>query len=247
MRQRHKQVLRGHKVEQLHEEGDITRQGDVRLSGTKWVDVSEFDVIPVNDEYQWPFLCFRSNEGNHRDKNFPVNREWADRAVASGRIFGYLVCYLYEPGVDGASVLQSMVISPNPRMAVMIDVESSLGKVSGDQSARINAEYRDLASWLGDRRRVVGYGTPSDLHYLWQTKPDGLRVVISAYGGENVDFPGKFGRVYSDQINVPPFYRCNAHIADGMAPVELEVMFGFTSSATDVRSGRSSAPSTPQG
>jgi hypothetical protein len=196
------------------------------VTDTLWADISEFQA-PVNDDYQGNFICFRSNDGDHLDSHFAANRAWADAAVASGRIFGYLVYYFYRPGVDGAAVLRSMVGTPNRRMAVMVDVEADGGNVSGDQSSAINGQHAALASWLGDARRVVGYGNVNDLNTLWPTKPPGLRIVVADYSG-NPDYPGKFAHQYSDSLETVPFGQCDANSADSMAPADLEAVFGFT-------------------
>ena len=199
------------------------------MTDTQWADVSEWQR-PVDDAYPWQFFCFRSNDGEHRDANFAANRAWADKAVADGRMFGYMVYYFYRPGVNGAEVLKSMVGSPHQRMAVMIDVESDAGQVTGNQSTSINAQFDELARWLGDPKRVTGYGNTGDLNSLWPSKPQGIRLVIAAYGS-NPAYPGKFAHQYSDDYVTPPFGACDINSADGMDVADLERMFGFTASA----------------
>jgi peptidoglycan hydrolase-like protein with peptidoglycan-binding domain len=199
------------------------------VTDTQWADVSQWQRT-VDDAYPWQFLCFRSNDGDQRDKNFAANLAWADKAVADGRMFGYMVYYFYRPGVNGAAVLKSMVGSPKPRMAVMIDVESDAGQVTGNQSTSINAQFDELARWLGDRKRVTGYGNTGDLNALWPTKPEGIRLVIAAYGS-NPAYPGKFAHQYSDSYVTPPFGACDINSANGMDVADLERMFGFTASS----------------
>ncbi len=199
------------------------------MTDTQWADVSEWQR-PVDDAYPWQFLCFRSNDGEHRDANFAANHAWADKAVADGRMFGYMVYYFYRPGVNGAEVLKSMVGSPNQRMTVMIDVESDAGQITGNQSASINAQFDELARWLGSPKRVTGYGNTGDLDSLWPSKPQGVRLVIAAYGS-NPTYPGKFAHQYSDSYVTPPFGACDINSADGMDVADLERMFGFTASA----------------
>jgi hypothetical protein len=198
------------------------------VTDTQWADVSEFQVV-VTDAYPWEFFCYRSNDGNHLDAHFAANRAWADAAVASGKIFGYLVYYFYRPGVDGAAILRSLVGTPNPRMAVMIDVESDGGNVSGDQSAQINDQYSALSLWLGDPRRVVGYGNVGDLNALWRSKPAALRFVVADYSG-TPSYPGMFAHQFADNVPTAPFGPCDADRAYGMAVTDLETMFGFTGS-----------------
>jgi hypothetical protein len=195
------------------------------MANVLWADVSEFQV-PVDDRYPHSFFCLRSNDGGHRDSHFSQNLAWANKAVASGKLFGYLVYYFYRPRIDAAAILRAMVGTPNPRMGVMIDVEADGGKVSGNQSSAINTQYTDLANWLGDKRRVVGYGNVSDLNNLWPQKPAGLRIVIAAYG-TNPDYPGKFAHQYSSTTPCAPFGPCDANSADNMSQADMEQMFGW--------------------
>lgn len=196
------------------------------MANTQWADVSEFQV-PANDRYPWNFFCLRSNDGAHRDKHFSQNFAWANKAVNMGKMFGYLVYYFYRPGFDGSALLRVMVGNPPPaRLAVMIDVEGGGGKVSGNQSAAINAQHAALSRWLGDSRRVVGYGNTHDLNALWPTKPSGLRLVIAAYG-TNPDYPGKFAHQYADNVPCAPFGPCDANSADNMSQADMEAMFGW--------------------
>jgi peptidoglycan hydrolase-like protein with peptidoglycan-binding domain len=212
------------------------------MTDTQWADISEWQRT-VDDSYPWQFLCFRSNDGDHRDANFTANRAWADKAVADGRMFGYMVYYFYRPGVNGAEILKSMVGTPNHRMTVMIDVESDAGQVAGNQSASINAQFDELASWLGSAKRVTGYGNTGDLDSLWPSKPAGIRLVIAAYGS-NPAYPGKFAHQYSDDYVTPPFGACDINSADGMDVADLEKMFGFTASPPESKPKPKPKPAT---
>ena len=197
------------------------------MVATQWADVSEWQV-PVDDRYPWPVFCFRSNDGAHRDAHFTQNRAWADKAVATNRLAVAIVYYFYRPRIDAAAVLRSMVGAPGPRTVVMIDVEGDGGKVAGDQSSAVNQQWSDLGAWLGDPRRVIGYGNTGDLDKLWPHKPAGLRVVIAAYGTNPPYPPYKFAHQYADNVSCAPFGPCDANSADGMSVADLEVMFGFT-------------------
>lgn len=199
------------------------------MTDTLWSDISHFQV-PVNDRYPYHFLCFRSNDGTFLDTHFTQNIAWARQAVRTGRMFGFMVYYFYRPGVNGAKVLMSRVGKPDPRMAVMIDVESAGGQVAGNQSAAINAQHDELAKWLGSANRVVGYGNVSDLGALWPSKPHGIRIVVAAYGS-NPSYPGKFAHQFSDNTSTPPFGPSDFNSADGMSAGDLERMFGFVKPA----------------
>ena len=119
-----------------------------------------------------------------------------------------------DQGSTASRSMQQMVGTPNPRMVAMIDVEAAGGATSGDQSANVNSQYDRLAKWLGDPRRVIGYGNVGDLNSLWPTKPPGIRLVIADYGA-NPDYPGKFAHQFSDNAPPPPFGPSDLNSADG--------------------------------
>jgi hypothetical protein len=138
-----------------------------------------------------------------------------------------MVYYFYRPGVNGAHILMDRVGKPDPRLVVMIDMESAGGQVHGNQSSQANGEHDQLAKWLGDPRRVVGYGNTSDLNALWPTKPKGMRIVVAAYGS-NPGYPGKYAHQFTDKANTPPFGPSDLNSADGMSVNDLLNMYGFT-------------------
>jgi|SRR5215831_15963413 len=195
------------------------------MTDTLWSDISEFQV-PVNNNYPYKFLCFRSSDGTHLDSHFNQNIAWARSAVHTGRMWGFMVYYFYRPGVDAAKILMQRVGKPDARMAVMIDVESASGQVSGNQSNAINAQHDELVKWLGRPGSVVGYGNTSDLNALWPQKPRGIRLVIAAYGS-NPGYPGKYAHQFEDNANTHPFGPSDLNSADGMSAGDLEKMYGF--------------------
>jgi hypothetical protein len=196
---------------------------------TLWSDVSEFQV-PVNDSYPHHFLVFRSNDGSYLDHHFTANIDWARGAVRRGRLWGFGVYYFYRPGANGAQVMINRVGGTagksDPHLVAMIDVEGAGGQVGGNQSGQINREYNTLARWLGDRRRVFGYGNVSDLNSIWPNKPPGIKLVVAAYGS-NPSYGGKFAHQYTDHRAVPPFGPSDHNSADGMSPADLQRMFGI--------------------
>jgi hypothetical protein len=196
------------------------------MVNTLWSDISEFQV-QVNDTYPYRFLSLRSNDGSYEDHHFTQNIAWCRAAIHAGRIWGFMVYYFYRPGFNGAQLLMSRVGKPDPRLTVMIDVEGANGQVSGNQSGAINAQFNELAHWIGSPKRVVGYGNPSDLNGLWPQKPPGIRLVVADYGA-NPPYPGKFAHQYTDAANTNPFGPSDLNSADGMSAVQLEAMFGFT-------------------
>ena len=162
-----------------------------------WSDVSEFQV-PVDDSYPYAILAIRSNDGTYRDHHFTQNYAWACNALDSGRLRALIVYAVYRQNwSETADTMISMLAAPRPGVVLMLDVESWGGQITGDQSDGINRLYWKLADWIGDRRRIIGYGNTSDLDSLWPTKPDGIRLVVAGYGS-NPDYPGKIAHQYTD-------------------------------------------------
>lgn len=207
---------------------------------TIYADVSEWQV-PVDDRYPHHVLCIRSNDGTHRDRNWATNYPWCKRRCDDGELAFFIVYVVWRPNWrDTVDTLTAMVGTPHPRMAVMIDVESWGGQITGDQSDGINRAYWAIADWLGDRRRVIGYGNVGDLDRLWPVKPDGLRLVIASYGS-NPAYPGKVAHQYTDDKRygngttlpngAPPFGFCDMNSADGLDPWQFAAACGIPATA----------------
>lgn len=204
----------------------------VEPSDTLFADVSEWQV-PVNDSYPYKVISIRSNDGNHRDKNWAKNYAWCKKAADDGRLTCFIVYYYWRPGVDSVAVLQDMVGVPHPKMAVMIDVESG-GNPRGDFSDKLNAEDARLASWLGSERRVIAYGNMGDLNALWPNRRED-QFIIAAYGS-NPGFPGKIAHQYTDgqgyggglPEGCPPFGNCDMNSADGYTPSQFAAALGIS-------------------
>lgn len=205
------------------------------MRDTIYADVSEWQV-PVDDSYPHRVLCIRSNDGDHRDRNWHVNYPWCRRRCDAGELEFFIVYFVWRPNwrrtVD---VLKDMVGEPHPRMAVMVDVESWAGQITGDQSDGVNRAYWAVADWLGDPRRVIGYGNVADLNRLWPVKPEGIRLVVAAYG-TNPDYPGKVAHQYTNgkghgtgttlPDGAPPFDTCDMNSADSLTPRQFAAACG---------------------
>jgi hypothetical protein len=202
---------------------------------TIYADVSEWQV-PVDDRYPHRVLCIRSNDGDHRDGNWATNYPWCRRRCDDGHLDFFIVYFVWRRNWSRTvQTLKDMVGAPHPRMAVMIDVESWGGQIRGDQSDGINRTHQAIAAWLGDRRRVIGYGNVGDLNRLWPVKPVGIRLVIAAYGS-NPAYPGKVAHQYTDGSGygngttlpdgAAPFGRCDMNSADGLDPVQFAAACG---------------------
>jgi hypothetical protein len=189
------------------------------LRDVLWSDVSKYQTW-VDDTYPYDVLAIRSNDGTYRDEKFPANLAWSKRALAAGKLRALIDYLVYRPNWQQTlDTIKAMVGTPHPRMAVMVDVESWSGQIKGDQSLGINNLVNGLAAWLGDNRKVIGYGNTGDLNSLWPHKPDGMRLIIAAYGS-NPDYPGKLGHQFTDgatkdHLLVPPFGYADVNSADG--------------------------------
>lgn len=205
---------------------------------TLFADVSYFQA-PVDDSYPHAVLSFRSNDGTFRDPNFAHNYRWAAQAADEGRLACFIVYFYWRRNwSDCCEVMREMVEcagGPHPKMIAMIDVESG-GNPGGDQSAGINCAYWDLAQWLGDPRRVIGYANSGDFHSMWRVRPDGLRVIAAGYG-RVPDLPGQLAHQYTDgqgygeggmPEGAPPFGNCDMNVAYAMSPQEFAAACGIS-------------------
>ena len=64
-----------------------------------------------------------------------------------------------------------------------------MGRLPGNHSQGINNAYWNIANWLGDPRRVIGYGNVSDLNNSGLLNHRGLTHRGSLRA--NPDYPGK--------------------------------------------------------
>jgi|SRR6476646_208892 len=185
------------------------------MADTIWSDISEFQCV-VNDQYPYQVLAIRSNDGTYRDHHFAANYTWACDALNAGKLKALLVYMVFRQNWEQTLVTTKATVGiPHPRMAAMIDVESWNGRITGDQSSPINELYWGLADWLGDPRRVLGYGNTGDLNSLWPNKPPGIRLIVAGYG-TNPGYPGKIAHQYADNQATAPFGPADINSADGM-------------------------------
>lgn len=209
----------------------------VEPGDTLFADVSEWQC-PVDDSYPYRVLTIRSNDGTYRDKNFATNYAWMRRALDSGRLAAGIIYFVWRTNWQDAIATLTNQINSNGAMhqkvAVMIDVESWGGQIGGDQSAGINAAFEVLADWLGDRRRVIGYGNTGDLNSLWRTKPAGVRLIVAGYG-KLPTYPGMIAHQYTDgqgyggglPEGAPPFGNCDMNSANGLTATAFAAALGI--------------------
>lgn len=179
---------------------------------TFWSDVSEWQC-PVDDSYPYPVLSIRSNDGTYTDQNFAENYAWAMSALAAGRLRCLIVYLVYRQNwaADLATLQAAVGGAPPDGTVFMLDVESWSGAITGDNSTLINNLYGAVAAWVGDPRRVIGYGNPSDLATLWPSKPPGAGLIIADYS-DDPELAGELGHQFTDgtwgapaPLAVPPF------------------------------------------
>lgn len=199
------------------------------MPDTLFVDSSEFQRCPLDDSYPYQFASFRACDGTYRDQKFAANHAWAKRAADSGRIAGFIVYCVWRPNwQDTVATLKAMVGAPHPRMAVMLDVESWGGQITGDRSAGINAAREAVIAWLGgNRKRVIGYGNAYDLTSLWPDRKD-ARIILANYSA-NPEFPGKIAHQFTSSATVAPFgHPVDLNSADGYTPEGFAAALGLT-------------------
>lgn len=201
------------------------------MTDTIWCDVAEFQK-PVDNTYPYRALSIREGDGTYKDAHFTSNYNWCVGNIGKKLDF-FLVYVVYEVDSEAwVTNIMNAIGKPNSRMAVMVDVESWGGKISGDHSADINAGVMKLAAWLGSIDRVVGYGNASDLNSIWPTKVLAPNHIVLANYVENAAYPNKFAHQYSDSGNVAPFGSpVDLNSADGYDIPSLLKLFGMTGTA----------------
>jgi hypothetical protein len=197
------------------------------MADTLFADISHYQV-PVDNRYPYKFLSIRSNDGTFQDRHFAQNYAWAKGALASGRLTGLIVYFVWRPNWQDAVRTHINMCGgrPHPKQVTMIDAESWGGQIKGDQSAGLNAARAELVKWYGgNKRRVIGYGNGGDLRALWPNRGD-IGIVLAAYGS-NPSFPGKVAHQFSDRQVTPPFGACDINSADGRTPAQFAALLGI--------------------
>lgn len=159
------------------------------MTDTTAVDISEFQCV-VSDAYPYRWLTFRACDGAHLDKHAAANLAWAVRAVKAGRLGGFTVYVVYEPGQNAVALANLDTLGVPTDCTIMVDVESWAGKIRGNHSTEINALVGKLATRQGSRDRVWGYANRSDYAAIWPTRPAWLGLVVASYGGVKPSSPG---------------------------------------------------------
>lgn len=202
------------------------------MPDARWADISYAQPCAVDDSYPLDTLCIRSNDGDVRDSKFDANRAWCESKAGSAALPFYFVYFVYRPSMNGFKTCRAMLGAPGSFTVIMIDVESWGGQISGDQSTNLNQEFNNAASFVGDARRVVGYGNVYDLRALWPNTPDGLQLVVADYS-HTPSYQGMFAHQYTCTGQCHPFdrggppYNLDLNVAYGSTIEDLCNKFGF--------------------
>jgi hypothetical protein len=206
-------------------------------------DVSQYQTVAVNDDYNRPWLIFRVGDPiqGYVDHTFIENWSWSR---GSGMV-GWYIYEVYRPGMQNFEFIKDAVENRAggiPRnFAVLIDVERWAGtanEIHGDHSAGINRLADQLANWLGDRRRVLLYGNVSDLESICPDRHNWLKIHVAGWGAQKPKISHQLGWQYTNGTkNNPviqgwprssePFGTCDHNHWDG-GPHDLADLLGFT-------------------
>lgn len=222
-----------------------------------WPDFSEFNKAPVSTELpdRFRFAAFRVCDGTYRDQLFPASFANAQTMTASGRLRGYIAYAVFPPSTSSASrqetfvtITTSIGFKHRPHMALMLDVESWRGKITGSRAREINELRAALIGWLNglrpagqrrpilrrwyrrqDRRRVVIYGNAGDLNTIY---PRRLRwgkpwVVLANYSS-NPPYPRKLAHQFTDHYRIgAPWGFVDMNAADGLTVDQVARRLGL--------------------
>lgn len=231
------------------------------MTDTLFADVSEFQV-PVDDTYPYQVLSIRVSDGTYLDHNFAANYGWMRHALDTGRLtFGIVYTYCrpnWQANVNAVIDAINAQGGLHPRVALMLDVESSQGNPHVDSSGWLNSLYWALAEYAGSPARIIGYGNTWDLDGMWPQKPPNLRLIVASYG-TNPDYPGKVAHQYTDGSGYggglpegcPPFGRCDMNSADGLTAQQFAAACGITTApvvlTSRIQGGAMTSPTSGSG
>lgn len=186
---------------------------------TFWSDVSQFQKRVVDDSYPHEIFSFRTNSGSQRDTLAVHNARAAKELDKLKIIIPY---YFFRPGALNCDLCIQMLeeagLVNDPRVVIMVDVESGNGSSQGsiparDHSAEINDEIRRLRQRFG--KRVIGYLNGVADARLWLHVPPDLPMITPSYSG----VPGRwanpnpplwlqhmaFGHQFTDKAQTKPW------------------------------------------
>lgn len=188
--------------------------------GVHWSDVSQYQDIPVNNEYPDRIFSFRVSTGDDVDDLADANYREACRMADEGRLDAIIAYSFFRPHSSGHSTYATFKQffderGIHPKLCALVDVEngenSQLGAVRGDQSHEANG-FVDLASlemFGGDRRRVGGYHNFVRDPDMWLSLPPDLKMIRPNYnikpGQGMADGPQAFALQYTEKGRCAPW------------------------------------------
>lgn len=161
-------------------------------SGTTWADVSQYQSIPINIDYPYRVVSFRTNSGDQKDSLADANAKVCLELLNAGKLDLVIPYYFFRPGQANCDlhreILESAGLFNHPRTVSMVDVEGDNGSVSGDNSWEINDEVNRIRLWYNNSARVIGYLNPNADPGLWPTRL--INLVIPQYNQRPGDISG---------------------------------------------------------
>ena len=174
--------------------------------GTYWADVSQYQGLPLNDDYPYSVFSFRTNSGDKEDSLVAENCAKAKELLDADNQFSLVIpYYFFRPGQANCDLHRQILMDHGLWMhgntVTMVDVESDGGKIKGDQSWEVNDEINRLRGWYGNTRRVVGYWNPNADPGLWLTRPYALELIIPQYNNQ----PGNISAIRDEVVEREAF------------------------------------------
>ena len=152
--------------------------------GTLWADVSQWQIVPIDETYQHKVFSFRTNSGNSRDVMGVENARQVKQLLDDGRLEIAIPYYFFRPGQANCDlhreILEEAELFNHPRTVSMVDVEGDNGSVKGDNSWEINDEVGRLGRWYENPRKVIGYYNSNANPALWPNRA-GVNLVVPQY------------------------------------------------------------------
>lgn len=204
---------------------------------TTWPDVSEWQT-PVTDAFTGPLICTRSSLSNFKvDDNIDKNSQWQQRKHSSGQLAFEFYYHVWYPGNEAQQhdlALRS-IGGARAGVAMMLDLETWGGAISGDHTASIDDLRLRLARTLGGQSKVPVYGNGGDLAELYPGGPPEVPTILASYGPSWGRVPGNqtaqqyTNGVYQGPQGLPtataPFGRCDFNGAQ-LDLAQLSEQFG---------------------
>jgi hypothetical protein len=174
--------------------------------GTDWADVSQYQGVPLDDDYPYSVFSFRTNSGDKTDTLALRNADKAKELLDADNQFSLVIpYYFFRPGEANCDLHREILTEAGLWMhgntVTMVDVEGDRGRIKGDQSWEVNDEINRLRGWYGNTRRVVGYWNPNADPGLWLQRPYALELIIPQYNNQ----PGNISGVHDEVVEREAF------------------------------------------